>query len=240
MSDILLVHGSCHGAWCWRDLEPALTALGHTARSIDMPSHGADPTPPEQVTLDSCAQSVVDALGRDTVVVGHSWGGFPISRAADMALGFRRRKIARLIYLCAYAPWDGHSLADMRRAAPRQPLKHAIVKSADSISFGIDPAYVRDVFYHDCPAGTLEYALPRLSHQPIKPQETPVALGPGHAAAPKSYIRCNDDRTIPSEFQITMTKDWPASDIFEMSTGHSPFFADPAGLATLIDRIVRA
>ena len=27
MARILLVHGSCHGAWCWRDLIPELTNL---------------------------------------------------------------------------------------------------------------------------------------------------------------------------------------------------------------------
>jgi hypothetical protein len=29
MAEVLLIHGSCHGAWCWRDLIPALAARGH-------------------------------------------------------------------------------------------------------------------------------------------------------------------------------------------------------------------
>ena len=29
MAEYLLIHGSCHGAWCWRDVIPALEALGH-------------------------------------------------------------------------------------------------------------------------------------------------------------------------------------------------------------------
>lgn len=235
MSDILLVHGSCHGAWCWRDLEPELEALGHTARSIDMPSHGADPTPVGDVTLDGCAQSVVDSLGENTIVVGHSWGGFPISRAADLAPG----RIARLIYLCAYAPWDGYSLADMRRAAPRQPLMHAVMRAPDGKSFSIDPTQTGAVFYHDCPDGTTEFANMRLCPQAILPQETPITLGAGHATVRKSYIRCMDDRTIPPEFQVTMTEGWPAKDVFEMQTSHSPFFADPKGLAALIDQIIQ-
>ena len=53
MSDFLLIHGSCHGAWCWDDLIPELEALGHTARAIDLPSHGADKTPVAEVSLDS-------------------------------------------------------------------------------------------------------------------------------------------------------------------------------------------
>lgn len=235
MSDILLVHGSCHGAWCFRDLIPALDALGHSARAIDMPSHGADLTPLDQVTLDSCANAVVDALRDNTVVLGHSWGGYPISRAADLAPG----RIARLIYLCAYVPWDDHALADMRRAAPRQPLMAAVQKSQDGLSYSIDPGKLHAAFYHDCPDGTVDFARRHLSPQAILPQETPMRRGAGFASAPKSYIRCTDDQTIPPEFQITMTHDWPAKDVYEMPTSHSPFFADPAGLATLIDTLLK-
>ncbi|SFK80514.1 alpha/beta fold hydrolase [Shimia haliotis] len=234
MSDILLVHGSCHGAWCFRDLIPALEALGHTARAIDLPSHGEDQTPISDVTLDACGQAVADALGEDTVVLGHSWGGYPISRAADLA----PNKIARLIFLCAYAPWDGHSLADMRRAAPRQPILDAVIKSDDGVSYTIDPAKTRRVFYHDAPEGTEDFANARLCPQPILPQETPITLGDGFANAPKSYIRCNNDQTIPPEFQRTMTETWPAQDVYEMDTSHSPFLAAPKELAALIDRIV--
>jgi len=239
MSDILLVHGTSHGAWCFRELIPALEALGHTARAIDMPSHGKDTTPVADVTLDSCAQSIVDALGEDTVVLGHSWGGFPITRAADMACESGQNKIARLIYLCAYAPWDGYSLAEMRRAAPRQPLMKAVVKSADGLSYTIDPFQVRDAFYHDCPEGTADFALAHLTPQSIAAQDTKIALGDGHRQTPRSYIRCTDDQTIPPEFQGTMTKDWPKADVYEMPTSHSPFFADPAGLAALIDHILK-
>ncbi|MEP2533362.1 alpha/beta fold hydrolase [Shimia sp.] len=236
MSDILLVHGSCHGAWCWRDLEPALQAFGHDTTSIDMPSHGADPTPLDEVTLDSCARTVVDALHDGIFVLAHSWGGFPAARAADLAPD----RIARLIFLCAYAPWDGYSLADMRRAAPRQLLTHAIVRSDDGKSFAIDPAHTRDVFYHDCPQGTLVTALARLSPQAILPQETPITLGQGYSDVPKSYICCTEDRTIPPEFQTTMSQGFPPQDVYEMHTGHSPFFADPKGLARLVDQIVTA
>ena len=113
MARILLVHGSCHGAWCWRDLIPELTALGHDAFAIDLPSHGTDTTPMAEVTLDLYAQAILDALDGPTIVVGHSMAGYPISRAADL----RPANIARLVYLCAYVPWDDHSLVEMRLRA---------------------------------------------------------------------------------------------------------------------------
>ena len=36
------------------------------------------------------------------------------------------------------------------------------------------------------------------------------------------------------------TADWPAEDVSNMQTSHSPFLSDPVGLAVLLDRIARA
>jgi pimeloyl-ACP methyl ester carboxylesterase len=233
MSDFLLIHGSCHGAWCWRDLIPALRTRGHSARAIDLPSHGSDGTPLADVTLDMYAEAILKAMKGPTIVVGHSMAGFPISRAAELD----PTNFERLVYVCAYAPRNGMGLADMRREAPYQPLMQAVIKAPDGISFGIDPAQARDVFYHDCPPETVAFALTRLGQQPIKPQETPIEIGENYASVPKSYIRCDDDRTIPPEYQRTMTEGWPERDVYAMDCSHSPFFADPTRLAGLLNKI---
>ena len=238
MAAILLIHGAAHGAWAWTHVLPQLAALGHAARAIDLPGHGEDPTPVGDVTLDMYAEAVVAALhGFDdpVVLVGHSMGGYPISLAAERAPD----RVARLVYVCAYLPWPGTSLADMRRAAPRQPLLPAIRRSHDGVWLSLDPEQVEEKFYHDCPPGTLELARPRLCRQAIAPQETPIALGPAFGAVPKSYVICDDDRAIPPEFQATMCADLPRRDVHRMACGHSPFFADPAGLAHLIDACAR-
>nr|WP_319947774.1 alpha/beta fold hydrolase [uncultured Shimia sp.] len=235
MSDILFLHGSLHGAWCWRDMLPALAALGHSPRAMDMPSHGKDTTPIDQVTLDSCVASVVDQLGDNTVLVAHSWGGYPATLAADIA----PEKIARIIYVCAYIPREGHSLVDMRKLAPRQPILKAIKRAADNKSYTVDPVHTREVFYQDCPEGTEDFALAHLSPQATLPQITPAKLGLGHTTCAKSYVRCLYDNAIPTEFQAEMVRDWPAKDVYEMPTSHSPFFSDPTGLAALIDTILK-
>jgi len=147
MSEVLLVHGSCHGAWCWDALIPALARHGIAARAIDLPSHGADATPPEAVTLDSYADAILAALDGPTVLLGHSAGGFAITAAAERA----PEKVAALIYVCAYVPMPGKSLADMRRMAPSQPLMEAVRVAPDRISFTVDPALAPDKFYHDVP-----------------------------------------------------------------------------------------
>lgn len=234
MSDILLVHGSCHGAWCWRDLIPALRALGHCPRAIDLPSHGDDKTPVNDVTLDSYADAVLAASTPETVVLGHSMGGFAISAAAQK----NPDAMARLIYLCAYVPAPGLTLADMRKQAPSQPLMPAVRLTVDGKSFTLDPTMTKGLFYNDCAPETAAFANPQLCPQAVAPTITALPDTACADAKRRSYIRCMDDRTIPPAYQVTMTKDWPSGDVYEMSTGHSPFFANPAGLAQIIDTIL--
>ncbi|SPJ29147.1 alpha/beta fold hydrolase [Falsiruegeria mediterranea] len=235
MADFLLVHGSCHGAWCWRDLIPALEAQGHAARAIDLPGMGADQTPLAGITLDDCRDAVLAASTPETLLVGHSWGGYPISAAAEAAPD----KMRGLIYLCAYFPTDGMSMVDRRKRSPRQTLADAVVKSDDGVSYTIDPSRAPDLFYHDCPPEALSYAMQRLRPQPIAPQDTPLPTTAAFDSVPKSYIRCAQDRTIPPEYQAQMTRDWPVERVHVMESSHSPFLADPSGLAELLTQIER-
>lgn len=233
MANFLLIHGAAHGAWCWRDVIPHLQASGHTVRAIDMPGHGENPMPYQDVTLDKYAQSILDALTGPTIAVAHSMGGFPLTLAAERAPA----QFQRLIYLCAYVPAPGLSLSQMRMQAPYQPLLPAIQMTQDKLGWTADPTMVKDIFYHDCPEGTTEYALQNLCVQATQPTSVPVETGPNYTIIPRSYIRCTQDRTIPPDYQATMTRDWPAADVYTLPTAHSPFFADPAGLAHLLNEI---
>jgi len=235
MAEYLLIHGSCHGAWCWRDVIPALVALGHTARAIDLPAAGDDPTPLADVTLATCRDAVLAASTPSTIVVGHSWGGYPISAAAEAD----PKAMRALVFLCAYVPVSGCSMVDMRKGAKRQLIVDAVRRDAADISYTIDPARVPDLFYHDCPPEAVAFAAARLCPQPISPQTTALELGENFASVSKFYIRTAHDHTIPPEYQIEMTRDWPADRVHTMQTSHSPFFADPAGLARHLDSIAR-
>jgi len=232
MTDFLLVHGSCHAAWCWRDTIPAIEALGHSARAIDLPSHGDDRTPAADVTLDLYAEAIVDAIDDPVILVGHSMGGFPMTRAAQMA----PHKIARLVYLCAYVPMPGKSLSDMRKMAPRQPLIEAIDRAPDGITLSFNPEKAAEKLYQDVPADTARWAVGMLGPQPLKPQET--AFDPGAALdLPRSYILCEHDNAIPAEWQEVMAGDFAPAHVHRMATSHSPFLSDPAGLARILDHI---
>jgi pimeloyl-ACP methyl ester carboxylesterase len=97
LARFLLVHGSWHGAWCWRDVLPLLRDAGHEAEAMDLPGHGEDRTPASEVTLDAYADAVVSALRPGTVLVGHSMGGYAITAAAERAA----KRISKLIDVAA-------------------------------------------------------------------------------------------------------------------------------------------
>ena len=159
--------------------------------------------------------------------------GYPITAAAGLA----PEKISALVYLCAYVPMAGTSLAEMRRMAPSQPLLDAIIVDEARVTFRVDPAKAAEKFYHDVPPARAAWAIGQLGPQPILPQETPLV--PMHSL-PRHYLRCTDDRTIPPTFQTTMTADWPAGTVSDLPTSHSPFLSDPALLALHLDWIARA
>ncbi len=236
MARILLVHGSCHGAWCWQDVLPYLA--GHEVSAIDLPGHGADQTPVGDITLDLYVDAVlaeIERIGAPVVLVGHSAAGITLASVAERA----PEKIARLVYICAYVPQDGDDLVSMRKRAKRQPILPAIRMAEDGASYAADPALAGSIFYHDCPTSAVERALPRLCHEPVLPQRTRVSLGENHTGVARSYILCTDDHTIPPEEQEKMVRGWPESDIIRLDCGHSPFFACPETLGGILDTLAK-
>jgi len=241
MSDIpvLLVHGACHGAWCWERLIPDLARLGIRAEALDLPGHGADRTPPAQVTLDAYAQAIGDAVARmggRAALLGHSAGGFAISAAALAAPA----QVEKLIFLCAYLPVSGQSLSDMRKVWHEQPLVPHIRRSAGGDSFTFDPDQVPALFYHDCPAEAVAFARARLCPQPMAPQTAGLDLNDAFEALEKHYIVCADDRAIPPGYQRVMARGLPPGRVSELPAAHSPFLSMPDRLAARIAAVLRA
>jgi pimeloyl-ACP methyl ester carboxylesterase len=255
MAQTLLIHGAGHGAWCWRDLIPELQAAGHQGHTMDLPGHGDDRTPLEEVTLAAYGDAIAAKLrqiGEPTLLIGHSMGGYPITLAAEIC----PELVAGLVYLCAYVPAPDQSLNDRRREASEQPLLEALCLSQDGLGWTVTDSALDHLFYHDCPPGTVAYARQHLCVQAREPSSRAINLTAASQSLPRYYIRCLRDRTIPPDHQMTMSggipqmsslqqvdtpvhrgSDWPSRNIFTMDCGHSPFFADPRGLARHIHTI---
>lgn len=220
MSEILLLHGACFGAWCWQGVIPALGDLGHAARAIDLPGREA------QATLADQAAAIVAALRGPTVLVGHSAGGYAITAAAEAS-----PLVAGLVYLCAYVPVAGKSLAEMRRAGPSQPMAGAFVVDRAAGLFGFDPTRARGLFFDAC-----EDATARLVRQAIAPMETALPSVARAQALLRGAIICAQDRAVPPEYQRKMAAGMAQ---LERPWGHAPFLQDPPGLAWAIDRMLQ-
>lgn len=214
MADLLLVHGSCMGAWVWQAVLPALAALGHRACAIDLPGRDGRPC-----TLADHAATIHAALTGPTVLVGHSAGGFAIEAAAGDP------RVSGLIHIAAYVPQPGRSLADLRRAGPAQPMRGTFEVSPDRTSYRFRPDRCADLFFHDCPDAAALTA--RMGAEPLAPQETAFPPGP-LPALPRAAIICTDDRAIPPDWQRAMAAGLPQIDL---PSGHCPFLSMPDRLA---------
>jgi pimeloyl-ACP methyl ester carboxylesterase len=233
MARFLMVHGSCHGAWCWRDVIPVLKAAGHEVHAIDLPAHGADATPATEATLSLYADTILAAAPAPVHLVGHSAAGFPITLAAERAPD----RIARLVYLCAYVPKPGMSMIDMRRAGPMQTLSGFVRADPGGITYSVDAEGARGCFYHDCDEGAVDFALPRLCPEPIAPQSTALPPLRRWSTVERHYLICEDDHTIPPEYQHQMSAGFAPGTVHSLPCGHSPFFAAPRLLAAHLDAI---
>ncbi len=229
MARFLLIHGASHGAWCWSRVTPRLKALGHEAVAIDLPGHGADDTPRDTVRMADYVARVVAHLTPDTVLVGHSFGGFPITLAAAEV----PEMVRSLVFLCALPPRSGQAFSAFRAEAISPELSAAQSVDRDQGVTTAIPEKAGPVFYSDCAPEDRDRALSHLTPQPIAVMTEPVTFD--WPDVPRHYIRCGQDRVIFPAFQTTVSSDW--DHVYEMDSGHSPFLSDPEGLATLLDQI---
>ena len=114
MATYVLVHGGWDGGWAWRDVARELQAAGHEAFTPTVTGSGervhlASP----EVDLGTHVLDVTNVLIyedlRGVILVGSSYGGMVITGVAERV----PERISHLIYLDAYVPQDGQSIADL-------------------------------------------------------------------------------------------------------------------------------
>ena len=232
MARFLLIHGACHGAWCWSWLENALHARGHETLAIDLPGHGTDPTPPADCTAAGYRDAILAALTPDMVLVGHSMAGMWLPLVLDRA---RPRAV---VSLAAWLPRAGETTADQREAGEAEGLRDTTRVAEDGQSFTFAEDGLADLFYGQCPPEALALARAHLCPEPMPPARTPLAVDPPSPdTLPWHYIRCLRDRAIPGDWQVRATAGWPAGQVHTLDTDHSPFFSCPAALADILSGI---
>ena len=178
----LFVHGTGHGAWCWKFLVEALSKRGLSCHAVDLPGCGNDSTDPSTVTMEMWVSKINDAVdsfaSNDKIIlVGHSSGGFPISAFAEIY----STKVKRLVYLCAYLPRNGESIECLNSQriasfALARPWGKALQVSADGVTTSFVNTECVQFLYQDCTPEMVEYALEHLRPYPMHLRKVELSL----------------------------------------------------------------
>jgi pimeloyl-ACP methyl ester carboxylesterase len=237
MTTFVLVHGAWHGGWCWHKIVARLEARGHKVFAPDMPGHGIDRTPIEQVTLDSIAAKiagVVSAQDEPVVLVGHSYGGTVITQAAELCA----RRIRALVYLTAFLIPNGQTTLAAAADDPQSLVGPNIQFSPDGKTGTFNPAALRETFYGDCSEEDVALARLALVPEGIAGFAAPVRVtAQNWGRIARTYIECVRDRAIGIDRQRAMAKALPCQTVLSLDTDHSPFFSAPDALSDMLARI---
>lgn len=223
MTQFVLVHGACHGAWCWRDIVPALTARGQSVVAVDLPGRGGGVA---GLTLLDQANAVLSSFEGNAVLVGHSAGGLAISAAAELA----PERVSRLIYVAALVPQDKDTVGKLMGALTGERAGIKFQRSEDKLSYCFDTDGAGPALYNGAKDQAIAWALPQICFEPSDPHRDAISLGRNFAKVAKSCVICTGDRVIPAVDQARMAAG--ISDIQRIDTGHSPFLSTPDVLAT--------
>jgi pimeloyl-ACP methyl ester carboxylesterase len=219
MSVFGLVHGGCHGAWCWERLVPYLESAGHRAVTVELPIE--DP----EAGAEEYARTITEALPDtdDTVLVGHSLAGLSVPVAAAV------RPVRLMVFLCAVLPDPGRSLMDQLAERPGA-FEQAGVELDEAARIVFPPDIARDRLYHDCSMEVTSWALARLRPQAVTAmvEMTPLTAWPDVATA---YICCTEDRLVDPAWGAELAESRLGRSPIDMAGSHSPFLSRPAELA---------
>ena len=238
-SSVVLVPGAWHGAWCFDRVITELAAAGISAIAVDLPGHGDDPGPLSDLHGDAArVREVLDGLDGDCVLLGHSYGGAVITEAGT------HPAVRHLVYLCVFALQAEESCmaaaidesAELDISYEGRPnLADAFVAHDDG-TCTLEPNLAAECLYNDCDADTIEWALHRLTPQPI------VTLGDVPTAVawldrPSTYVVCDEDLGVHPDLQRAMAR--RCTTAVEWPTSHSPFLSTPERFVELLAPLVR-
>jgi len=236
MARFVLVHGAFTGAWIWGPLAERLRSAGHAVEAFDLPGLGDDTTPPQDVTLDSCAArlgEVLTAGAEPAIIVGNSMGGVIATQAAARY----PESVAALVYATAFVPRDGQSLLDLTRlpeGAEDQVQANIIIEPPVAT---MPAAASRNALYGSCSESDAAWAISRQRPQPLGPFGAPVSIPKGALdGIGRYFVLCRNDRAIPAALQRRMISENSITNVIELDTDHTPHLSMTAALADALEK----
>jgi pimeloyl-ACP methyl ester carboxylesterase len=217
MGTFVIVHGAWGGGWAWRrTVAPHLRATGHevftpTLTGLGERAHLANPG----VGLATHIEDIVNVLVwedlRDVVLAGHSYGGMVITGVADRV----PERLASLVYLDAFVPADGQSLADL--VGPDAGAQMRARAEAEGGGWQLPPSPLGP----DTPPDLRALVEPRRRPQPLQTFVEPIRLNSASASLPRTYALCTAPAGDAFARIAARLREDGAWRVVEFATGHN-------------------
>jgi putative intracellular protease/amidase len=232
----VLVHGAWADESAWGFVRNQL-AVGANVEVVNLPAHGADPTPGPGTGLNDYVKAVTKAVNKypgKVTLVGHSMAGIIISQVAENL----PNKIDKLVYVSAFLPKNGESLNSIVDKFLNGKKLDIFEFNADYSLIGVKKEAIPAVVCDDCPQFMKDALVKYHRPDPVKGFNDVVKLGPNFKKVPKYYIHTKNDNAVPFVLQQQMVKDnGSVKKTFEMNTSHLPFVVQPQEFVEILTRI---
>ncbi|QJU59967.1 alpha/beta hydrolase [Sphingomonas sp. AP4-R1] len=218
ISNIILVHGAWADGSSWVKVLPLLAAQGMTVTAVQLPLTAFD------ADVAAVRRAIALAEG-EVVLVGHSYAGAVIGEAGNDP------KVARMVYIDAFAPDAGESAGSLFAQFETAPLAAELRPDAEGfLKLSHDGAF--NLFAQDL--DEREKAAVYATQGPING----AALGGTLTAAawrdrPVFYMIGDQDHAIPPVEQARMATRMNAT-IMHVDSSHVPMLSQPQAVADFI------
>jgi pimeloyl-ACP methyl ester carboxylesterase len=223
MATFVLVHGSWHGGWCWREVVPLFRAAGHAVYAPTLTGLGARAhLLASGVDLTTHIQDIDSLLFfedlAEVVLVGHSYAGAVISGVAARS----PERLASLIYLDAYLPREGQSVFDVLSAEERE-AGQATLATGTGLRQPVPPAVLGIT-----DPTMAAWVAARLTPHPFHTYAQPIPVGsPASAALPRAFIHCTAGPTTARFAPFAQQARAAGWVVRELATGHNAMLTAP-------------
>lgn len=224
MTTVVLVHGAFADGSSWSHVIPLLEKKGFNVVAVQNALKSFD----DDVAT---TKRVVDAQKGNVILVGHSYGGAVITTAAVGS-----PNVKALVYIAAFAPDSGESLAPMLQ---KYPSKLGESLAPDSAGFlYIDRSKFKEAFAADVP--DTERNVMAATQKPIFGAIFNQQFStPAWKSLPNWYMVATEDNAINPDLERLYAKRINAKTI-EVKSSHVPMISHPAEVAKLIQEAATA
>lgn len=236
MANFLLVHGTSDGSWVWRSVSPLLRAAGHEVYTPTLTGLGASShllPKIDKITLATHIEDVANTLFyedlSEVILLGHSYAGMVITGVAAK----EPKRLARLVYLDAYIPFEGESEMDLW---PPEELARVQAEIAKGGKFRPLPPDLS--FFGITDTKMAEWVQKRLTPHPLSTYTDPPPAGnPESVSIPRTFIHCTKEPALFNVFASrARTLGWK---VYELAAGHSANLTHPKELTDILLRIAK-